>query len=166
MKVKVLEAEQQTLDYEDYEVGDEFITPMVTLTETHSVLFAGLTGDYNMGHTCEHFCNELSGDIGGGTRMIHGLLVMSVGVGLFQRMGVSMYMKQGAYLGIDRWRFVAPTKIGDSVGARVKVLEKKVFEKKPEWGVIRFGMTITNHKGDVVQAGEHVVAIARRDRAA
>jgi acyl dehydratase len=73
-------------------------------------------------------------------------------------------MKQGAYLGIDRWRFIAPVKIGDSVGAKVKILEKKVFEKKPEWGVIRFGMTITNQNGKVVQAGEHVVAINRRDR--
>jgi acyl dehydratase len=164
MGIKVLDSENQTLGYDDYEIGDEFTTPMVTVTETHQVIFAGLTGDYSMGHTCEHFCNELSGDIGGGTRIVYGLLGMAMALGLFARMGVVGHLKQGAFLGIDRWRFKAPIKIGDSICSRVTVLEKKVLGKKPEWGSIRFGVTVTNHKGEIVQSGEQVIAISRRNK--
>ncbi len=162
MGVKVLEAEKQTLDYADYEIGDEFVTPMVTITETHLVMFAALTGDYNMGHTCEHFCNELAGDIGGGTRMVHGLLTMSIALGLFMRMGIMMYCKQGALIGADRWRCILPIKIGDSIGARFKVLEKETIEKRPDWGRIRFGMTITNQKGETVQVAEYLIAMSQQ----
>ncbi len=161
MGVKVLNSERQTLAFEDYEVGDEFITPMVTITETHVVLFSGLTGDFNMGHACEHFCNELTGDIAGGTRMAHGLLVLSIGMGLFMRMGVMTYFRQAAYLGCNHWRCIRPVKIGDSIGARFRVLAKEVMEKKPEWGKITFGMTITNQKGETIQAAEHLLAMNR-----
>ena len=164
MKVKVLRAEDQTLDYEDFEIGDEFTTPMITLTETHLVLFSSITGDFNLGHTCEHYCNKLSGDLGGGTRMIQGLLGLSVGVGLFQRMGISAYLEKAAYLGIDQWRFIHPIKIGDSIGCKVEVLEKKVWEKKPEWGFLRMKMTIINQNDEVIQTGEHLIAIGRKDR--
>ena len=37
--------------FEDFEIGDEFITPGRTVTEADVVLFAGLTGDYNRIHT-------------------------------------------------------------------------------------------------------------------
>jgi acyl dehydratase len=165
MGIKVLNSENQTLDFEDYEIGDEFITPMITITETHLVIFAGLTGDYSMGHTCEHFCNQLGGGLGGGTRMVHGLLGMVMALGLFSRMGVTNYLKEGAFMGIDRWRFKAPIKIGDSIGSRIKVLEKNALEKKPEWGSIRFGVTVTNQRGEIVQSGEKVIAFGRRKHA-
>jgi acyl dehydratase len=166
MGKKVLKSEEQTLDYDDYEIGDEFITPMVTVTDTHLVMFAGLTGDYSMGHTCEHFCNELSGDIGGGTRMVYGLLGMVMALGLFARMGITTHLKQGAFLGVDRWRFKTPIKTGDSIGSKVKVLEKKALGKKPEWGSIRFSVTVTNQRGEIVQSGEQVIALSRRNQPA
>lgn len=161
MGVKVLDSEKQSLSYEDFEIGDEFITPTVTVTETHVVIFAGLTGDYNMGHTSEAFCKTLTGDIGGGTRMAHGLLGLSLGMGLFLRMGVLLYLKQGAYVGVDRWRCLAPIMIGDTIGARFKVLSKEIMKKRPEWGEVIFGMTISNQRGETVQAAEHLVAMAR-----
>ena len=162
MGIKVLDSKDQTLNYDDYEVGDEFITPMTTITETHVVVFSGLTGDFNLGHTCEHFCNELTGDIGGGTRMAQGALVLSMAMGLFMRMGVGAYMKQAAFMGLDRWRCIGTVMIGDSISATFKVLEKEVIEKRPEWGKIRFGMTVNNHKGELIQVAEHLLAMSRQ----
>jgi acyl dehydratase len=156
MGVKVLKAEDQHLDYEDYEVGDEFITPMITITETHLVMFASLTGDQNLGHSCDHFTKEIVGGIAEGAKVVHGLLVLVMACGLFARMGVMAYTKRGAYLGMDRWRCIIPAHVGDSISAKWKVLEKQVHEKKPEWGRIKFGMTVLNHKGEVIQTGEHV----------
>jgi len=156
MGIKVLEAKKQHLDYDDYEVGDEFVTAMITITETHLVMFSSLFGDLNMGHTCDHFTKDITEGIAAGRKVVHGHLVMVMACGLFARMGVMLYTKQGAYLGMPDWRIKRPAHVGDSISAKFKVMEKQVHDTKPEWGKIRFAMTVYNQDGEVLQTGEHL----------
>jgi 3-hydroxybutyryl-CoA dehydratase len=156
MGVKVLKARDQHLEYDDYEVGDEFETAMITITETHLVMFASLFGDLNMGHSCDHYTKEISRGIAAGRKVVHGHLVLVMGAGLLARMGVMMYTKTGAYMGMPNWRILRPAYVGDSITAKFKVLEKKVNEKKPEWGMLTFGMSIYNHDGELLQTAENL----------
>ena len=156
MGVKVLEAKQQHLDYDDYEVGDEFVTAMITITETHLVLFASLFGDLNMGHSCDHFTKDITDGIAAGRKVVHGHLVMVMAQGLLARMGIMMYTKTGAYMGMPIWRILRPAYVGDSISATFKVVEKQVHEKKPQWGKIKFAFSVYNHEGTLLQTGENL----------
>ena len=41
--------------FDEFVVGDEFITPSRTITETDVVMFAAMSGDYNELHTSEEY---------------------------------------------------------------------------------------------------------------
>ena len=44
--------------YEDLSIGDTYDIPSKTMTDTHFVLFSGLTGDFHPLHMDEHFAKE------------------------------------------------------------------------------------------------------------
>src|SRR5207247_4536347 len=56
--------------FDEIEVGEEFESPGRTVTETDIVLFAGLSGDYNVLHTDAEFMKKSIF----GERIAHGLL--------------------------------------------------------------------------------------------
>ncbi|PYO52130.1 MAG: acyl dehydratase, partial [Candidatus Rokuibacteriota bacterium] len=67
--------------FEDLQVGDEYRSPGRTVTEADIVIFAGVSGDYNVLHTdAEYMKASLYGE-----RIAHGLLGLSVQHGLLAR---------------------------------------------------------------------------------
>jgi acyl dehydratase len=67
--------------FEDIQLGDEYVSPGRTVTEADIVIFAGLSGDYNVLHTdAEHMKSSLFGE-----RIAHGLLGLSIQQGLLDR---------------------------------------------------------------------------------
>ena len=73
--------------FEDIPVGEEYASPGRTVTEADVVIFAGLSGDYNVLHTdAEHMKSSQFGE-----RIAHGLLGLSIQQGLLDRVipGVS-----------------------------------------------------------------------------
>ena len=110
--------------FEDFEVGEEIVTPSRTITNTDIVNFACLTGDFNEVHTNWEYCKTTSF----GEPIAHGPLVYGVMAGLQYASG----MNDGtliALLQIDGWRMLSPIKHGDTIRMRVRVLEKKETSK-------------------------------------
>ena len=64
--------------FEEIEVGEAYESPGRTVTEADIVLFAGLSGDYNILHTDAEFMKASIF----GERIAHGLLVLSCAAGL------------------------------------------------------------------------------------
>jgi len=94
--------------YEDIAAGEEYESPGRTVTETDIVLFAGLSGDYNVLHTdAELMKTSIFGE-----RIAHGLLGLAIQSGLFSR-ATRAYATLG--LAGMRWKFKGPIKIGDTV---------------------------------------------------
>ena len=62
------------LYWEEWQIGQEFISPARTITEADIVMFAGLSGDYNPLHTNEEYCKQTQ--FGG--RIAHGPLVYAI----------------------------------------------------------------------------------------
>src|SRR5215467_11615199 len=103
--------------YDEIEVGEEYESPGRTVTETDIVLFAGLSGDYNVLHTDA----ELMKTSVFGERIAHGLLGLIIQSGLFSRSTRAYAVVACVDL---RWRFKAPVKIGDTIRLRARVVAK------------------------------------------
>ena len=143
--------------FDDIAVGEEYESPGRTVTEADIVLFAGLSGDYNVVHTDA----ELMKKSVFGERIAHGLLGLAIQAGLFTR-ATPAYATL-AFLGL-RWKFKAPIKIGDTIRLRARVLTKKETSQGDR-GVITLERTVLNQRDEVVQEGETDLMVERRTRA-
>jgi len=121
-----------------------------TVTETDIALFAGVTGDFNPVHI-DAVAAERS--MFGG-RVAHGMLsagFISAVLGMRLPGPGSVYLSQSL-------RFTKPVRIGDTVTARVEVLEVIAAKRR-----VRLATTCRNQNGEVVVEGEAVVMVERRE---
>jgi acyl dehydratase len=143
--------------FEEIEMGEEYVSPGRTVTEADIVLFAGLSGDYNVIHTDAEFMKTSIF----GERIAHGLLGLAIQSGLLTR-AMPPYATI-AFTGL-KWKFRTPIKIGDTIHVRGKVIGK-VESPEPDRGVITLARTVLNQRGEVVQEGETDLVVERRPTA-
>ncbi|MCX7635681.1 MAG: MaoC family dehydratase [Syntrophales bacterium] len=120
-----------------------------TLTETDVYLYAGITGDLNPAHVNEAYAAEtfFKG------RIAHGMLtagLISAVLGTLLPGPGTIYLRQ-------ELNFLAPVRMGDTITARVEVVEKIVEKNR-----LRLKTTCTNQAGKVVLDGEAVVMPPKR----
>jgi len=142
--------------FDEIQVGEEYESPGRTVTEADIVIFAGLSGDYNVLHTDAEFMKQSIF----GERIAHGLLGLAIQAGLFTR-AAHPYATL-AFVGL-RWKFKGPVKIGDTIRLRAKVISKKETAK-PDRGLIIVQRTVLNQRGEIVQEGETDLMVERRQR--
>jgi acyl dehydratase len=140
--------------FEEIEVGEESLSPARTVTEADIVIFAGLSGDYNILHTDAEFMKQSIF----GERIAHGLLGLAIQAGLFTR--ATQPYATLAFVGL-RWRFKNPIKIGDTIRVLARVLAKKETAK-PDRGLITLERKVLNQRSEVVQEGETDLMVERR----
>ena len=144
------------LYWEEWEIDAEFESPGRTVTEADITLFAGLSGDYNPLHVNEEYCKTT---IFGG-RIAHGPLVYAIAAGLLFQL--HLYDDTLiAFLGFEDLRFTKPVKPGDTIRARIKVLEKRETSN-PERGVMKRRLQVLNQRGEVVQEGIQAFLLKRK----
>ncbi|MGH7384059.1 MAG: MaoC/PaaZ C-terminal domain-containing protein [Candidatus Rokuibacteriota bacterium] len=140
--------------FEDVRVGEEYTSPGRTVTEADIVIFAGLSGDYNVLHTdAEHMKASLFGE-----RIAHGLLGLSIQQGLLDRVVTSQVTGP---LAAVKWKFKGPIKIGDTIHVEARVTGKTDGEQAG-WGVVTVARRVVNQRGEVVQEGETDHLVGRR----
>ena len=116
-----------------------------TVSESDIYLYAGVTGDFNPAHINEDYAKNTFFK----TRIAHGMLsagFISTVIGTKLPGTGSIYVKQDL-------RFLAPVRIGDTITARVEVMEI-IAEKKR----VRLKTTCINQEGTQVLDGEAVVS--------
>jgi acyl dehydratase len=140
--------------FDEIEVGEEYESPGRTVTESDVVLFAGISGDFNVLHTDAEFMKRSVF----GERIAHGLLGLAIQAGLFTRA-----TQPWATLALEglRWKFKAPVKIGDTVRLRARVTAKRE-PSKPDRGLITVERRLVNQRDEVVQEGETDLVVERR----
>jgi acyl dehydratase len=142
--------------FEDLQIGDEFQSPGRTVTEADIVIFAGLSGDYNVLHTdAEHMKSSVFGE-----RIAHGLLGLSIQQGLLARGMPDLHGERFVAL---KWKFRGPIKIGDTLHVRGRIASKKEADEAG-WGIIAMERQIVNQRGEIVQEGETEHMVCRRTR--
>ncbi len=134
--------------YEDFNVGDEFVSSGRTLTEADIVAFAGVSGDFNQLHMdAEHAKTTIFG-----ARIAHGLLGVTIASGLALRIKELNEDNIVAFLGMT-WDFLKPVFIGDTLHVVENVTEKRET-KHPGVGLVVFRLGVINQRGERVQEGE------------
>jgi acyl dehydratase len=144
--------------FEEFEIGDTFVTPRRTITETDLIQFAGMSGDYNPIHTDHVY----AADSPYGQPVVYGLLVLSVVTGLTARLGIF----DGtiiAMLGIDNWKFAGPVFVGDTIHVRMTIISKRETSR-PDRGIMVRGYEVLNQRDEVVQTGSMTLMIRRQER--
>jgi acyl dehydratase len=147
-------AEASLLHFEDLAVGDQYVSPGRTVTEADIVLFAGLSGDYNILHTDAEYMKSSQF----GERIAHGLLGLCIQSGLLTRAMPALAEVQLVSL---RWKFKGPIKIGDTITARARIAAKGEGDL-PGFGVVNVARQLLNQRGEVVQEGEMDHRVRRR----
>jgi acyl dehydratase len=135
------------LFFDEFEVGQSWLSPRRTITEADIVMFAGMTGDFNPVHTDEEFAKRTPF----GTRILHGPAVFAIATGLEFRLG----LKEGtaiAFLGMT-WDLKAPVKIGDTIHVYQRVDAVRPT-KNPSRGIVNFWVEVRNQRDEVCQQGE------------
>ena len=104
--------------FHEVEIGEKMVGTSVTMTETHIVLFAGLTGDYYPLHLNEEFAKKspFKG------RIAHGPLSFVIGLGMIASQMAKWDIV--AALGFESTKFTAPVKLGDTITPEAEVLDK------------------------------------------
>ena len=145
---------QPAVFFEDLSVGQEFTSPGRTVTESDIVIFAGLSGDYNVLHTdAEHMKSSIFGE-----RIAHGLLGLSIQQGLASR---GEPAAAHGLLSALKWKFKGPIKIGDTVHVLSRVAGKRDGPDAGR-GLVTVERRLVNQRGEVVQEGETEHVVERR----
>jgi 3-hydroxybutyryl-CoA dehydratase len=116
-----------------------------TISESDVYLFAGVTGDLNPAHINEAYAQKTFFK----TRIAHGMLsagFVSAVLGNQLPGPGSIYVRQ-------ELNFLAPMRIGDTITARVEVIEKNTEKNR-----VRLRTTCVNQDGVKVTDGEAVIS--------
>jgi acyl dehydratase len=129
---------------EDYAVGEKLVSPGRTITEADVVAFAALTGDWHPLHTDATYAAGSPF----GERIAHGMLVLAVGGALAFRCGPHAYLPRSfvAFYGMERVRFTAPVKLGDTIHLEATVVA--IEARDVERGVLVWDHQIVNQRGE------------------
>lgn len=141
--------------FEDYSVGQIYVSGARTLTEADIVAFAGLSGDYNPLHVDETFARR--SPFRG--RIAHGVLMIAVATGLAAQMGifdgtVQAFSEVGA-------RFLEPVRADDTVHLRLDVVEVDPAPTRRR-GNVRFATVMLNQDSERVAEGHWTMLFLRR----
>ena len=125
----------EPLYYEDYGPGFELVTARRTIGETEIVVFATMTGLHEA-----PFMSEVDAAEGVfGSRVSPGLLTMAIADGLVVQTGL-LHGVSIAFLTVGNVRVPAPVRLGDTVHAHVRLVEKRMASKG------HAGIVVTRHE--------------------
>jgi acyl dehydratase len=143
------------LFFDDIHVGQIWISPRRTVTESDVVNFASMTGDFNPLHVDYDFASKSHYR----RPIAHGLL------GLSWVAGLGSYFPNVntiAFTAVRDWEFVRPLFFGDTVYVETKCLDKTQQGRRT--GKIAWERKLLNQSDQVVQQGvfETLVAVEKQ----
>ncbi len=129
---------------DDFAVGECFVTPGITLTESEIIDFA-LKYDPQSFHLDTNAAAE---SLYGGL-IASGFQTLSLCFRLFIQSGILASCSMGSP-GIDELRWLAPVRPGDTLRTEAEVIEVKPSASKPDRGILRLKYVAINQHGDAV----------------
>lgn len=143
--------------FEEFAVGQRFLTGGRTVTETDVMTYAYLSGDLNPIHVDEEFARASAF----GRRLAYGQLVTILAAGMRTRLG----LLEGTAIAMaeNSARYLKPVFIGDTIRVAVEVTETRL-SSKGDRGIVKFGLTVLNQRDEIVQTGEVVQLVRCRGR--
>lgn len=145
--------------WDDAEVGDEGVSPTVTVTGEVIDRYADVSGDHTPLHVDEQYARKSHF----GQRVAHGLYGLAVADGLKCQSEYRFF--PGMSLGWT-WDFLLPIRIGDVLRVKFRIRSKRLSKSRPGWGIVVIPCELINQDGKVVQRGEHKLMVPCRPKVA
>jgi acyl dehydratase len=145
--------------WESFELGRIIRSDAVTVTETHVVNWASLTGDWVPLHTNVEYARRTPF----GERIAHGPLTLALALGLVVRTGVFGDAVE-AWLGLDQVRLPAPVRFRDTIEVEAEVTEHR-RTSRPGRGLAVLTYTVRNQHREVVMTFTSSFLLRCRDDA-
>lgn len=141
------------LYFEDLEVGQSWVSPRRTVTETDVIQFASMTGDFNPLHVDYDFASQSHYR----QPIAHGLLGLSwvAGLGSF-----FPNVQTLAFTAVRDWEFCRPLFFGDTV--YVETTCQELAESGRRSGKAVWSRKLINQSDQVVQQGTFETLVAIR----
>lgn len=142
--------------FEDFSVGERFVLPSRTMTESHFLAFQAASGDNHPIHYDRPYCQAH----GHRDLLAHGfqVLIQTVaGAGLFPHLveeSLMGFIEQSS-------RFLAPVYVGDTLYA---ALEVSALKAQRTTGVLSVRSSVHNQEGTLVMEGEQKYLLRKRER--
>ncbi|MBK8324658.1 MAG: MaoC family dehydratase N-terminal domain-containing protein [Betaproteobacteria bacterium] len=127
--------------YEEYSIGEKFTSYARTMTEADLVNYTCLAGLKLPLFIDDEFCKKHSIF---GTRVFPGLMTASIAAGMLEDI-LGKYTL--AALGLDRFKFAAPVRIGDTLHCEITV-EGMKDTSDGKRGVLTVRISVMNQKGE------------------
>ncbi|MBS1882693.1 MAG: MaoC family dehydratase [Actinobacteria bacterium] len=142
--------------FEDYRVGQRFVTGGRTLTNADIRLYMGATGTDHPNHCDEEYCRRhpvLEGVCAPGILTL-GLLDAAT------TSSVSRFMAASMHYGHDKIRYLRPVYVGDTIHAEMEIVE--CADKDAGWGLVKMDQRAVNQRGEDVLYNLDVLIVQRR----
>jgi acyl dehydratase len=142
--------------FDDFTVGERFVLPSRTMTESHFLAFQAVSGDNHPIHYDRLYCQAH----GHRDLLAHGfqVLIQTVaGAGLFPHLveeSLMGFIEQSS-------RFLAPVYVGDTLYA---ALEVSALKAQRTTGVLSVRSSVHNQDGTLVMEGEQKYLLRKRTR--
>ena len=150
---------------EDFaERGPRGARPVRTITEADVVAWTGFTGDLDPRWLHAGFAASTPFRERTAPPMLAFCLGFSTWLEILLSMPLAGAQTSAGHLG-DRWRFVGPIRIGDSLEVRYRPLGMRRTRSTPIRGIVTYGLQLLNQRGEVVQQGEVDLMMAVREPA-
>jgi len=143
--------------FEDFQVGDRYPTYGRTITEGDLSLFCALVGY----HVPLFIDEEYAKQTPYGGRIVPSAMIMAYSTGMTEGLFRTTVL---ALIGVDRGRFLAPVRPGDTIRTEVEVIAKKETSD-PSRGIVVFRDRVLNQRGEIVFEIDKTVLIQRKKSA-
>lgn len=146
------------LYFEDVPLDQTFTTTGRTVTEADVLDYASLSGDFNSLHMDAHYAATTPF----GSRIAHGLLVLSIASGMTTRLSIMLGLNR-SMLGLTEvvCRWPAPTRIGDSLRVELSFSDK-TLTRSGTHGIVSEHRRVLNQDSTVVLESEWKLLLATR----
>ena len=142
--------------FEDFEVGQRFVSQGVTFTEASIIEFAARYDPQRF-----HIDREAAAQTHFGGIIASGFQTLGLSFRMFFELGVLRDSGIGAP-GIEELRWTAPVRPGDTLYTEVEVIEVRPSRSKSDRGTVRLLYTALNHRGETVMTLIVPQIVARR----
>lgn len=148
-----------SLHFEDYAVGQRFVSGGRTVTDADNRLYLGATGTAHPNHTDAEHCRRhpILDDV-----CAPGVLVLGI-VDAFIAETVTQQMASSMNYGHDKVRYLRPVYMGDTVHAEIEVVE--CAARDADWGLVKLEARAVNQHGVAVLFDAHTIVVQRRGAA-
>ena len=140
--------------FEDFVLGEVFDIPSKTLTDSHFLLFAAVTGDNHPIHYDREYCRGR----GFPERLAHGYLVTVQTVLGASSLSANLQESIVAFLEQSS-RFLQPVFVGDTLHPQLTVHE---LVPRRTTGLVKMRATVHNQHGELVLEGQHSYIVKKR----